>query len=95
MIPPWYGARVLTASRLLVVCLVAGAPLWGYTTTQWLALAGLVVGLAFLLPVQAIVANPNSVEAAQLLDEEDHQQHGADPVESHDPSVPPQEIVLR
>jgi drug/metabolite transporter (DMT)-like permease len=29
---------------LVVVCVVAGAPLWGYTTTQWLALAGLVVG---------------------------------------------------
>ncbi len=23
MIPPWYGARVLTASRLMVACLVA------------------------------------------------------------------------
>lgn len=29
---------------LLVVCLAAGAPLWGYTATQWWALAGLVVG---------------------------------------------------
>lgn len=29
---------------LLAVCLVAGAPLWGYTATQWWALAGLVVG---------------------------------------------------
>lgn len=29
---------------LLVVCLAAGAPLWGYTATQWWALAGLIVG---------------------------------------------------
>ena len=29
---------------LLVVCLATGSPLWGYTTTQWLALLGLVAG---------------------------------------------------
>ena len=29
---------------LLVVCLATGAPLWGYTTPQWLGLLGLVVG---------------------------------------------------
>ncbi len=29
---------------LLVICLAAGAPLWGYTATQWWALAGLIIG---------------------------------------------------
>lgn len=32
------------ATVLLGICLAAGAPLWGYRTTQWLAIAGLVVG---------------------------------------------------
>ena len=32
------------AAVLLGVCVATGAPLWGYTTTQWLALAGLVAG---------------------------------------------------
>lgn len=39
------GVVYASASVVLaVVCVVAGAPLWGYTTTQWLALAGLVAG---------------------------------------------------
>ena len=29
---------------LLAVCVATGSPLWGYTTTQWLALFGLVAG---------------------------------------------------
>lgn len=32
------------ATVLLAICLTTGAPLWGYSTTQWLALAGLIVG---------------------------------------------------
>lgn len=36
-----YGAA---ATVLLGVCLATGTPLWGYTATQWLGLAGLVVG---------------------------------------------------
>lgn len=41
-----YSGIVYAAASvvLLGVCLVAGAPLWGYTATQWWALAGLVVG---------------------------------------------------
>lgn len=39
------GVVYATASVVLLgVCVVVGAPLWGYTTTQWLALAGLVAG---------------------------------------------------
>lgn len=41
-----YSGIVYAAASvvLLVVCLAAGAPLWGYTATQWWALAGLVAG---------------------------------------------------
>lgn len=41
-----YAAVVygVAAVVLLVTCLVAGAPLGGYDTTTWLAIAGLVVG---------------------------------------------------
>lgn len=41
-----YSGVVYAAASvvLLGICLASSAPLWGYTTTQWLALAGLVVG---------------------------------------------------
>jgi drug/metabolite transporter (DMT)-like permease len=32
------------AAALLIVCVAWGVPLWGYSTAQWLALAGLVIG---------------------------------------------------
>ena len=39
------GVVYASASVVLVgICLVGGAPLWGYTPTQWWALAGLIVG---------------------------------------------------
>jgi drug/metabolite transporter (DMT)-like permease len=41
-----YAAAVygIAAASLLVVCLIAGVPLWGYGAGTWLAIAGLVVG---------------------------------------------------
>ena len=39
------GVVYAAASVVLVgICLVGGAPLWGYTPTQWWALAGLIAG---------------------------------------------------
>lgn len=39
------GVVYATASAVLAgVCVAVGAPLWGYTATQWWALAGLIVG---------------------------------------------------
>ncbi len=39
------GIVYASASTVLLgVCLAAGAPLWGYTATQWWALAGLIIG---------------------------------------------------
>lgn len=41
-----YSATVYgwAAAWLLAVCLAVGAPLWGYDTTTWLAIAGIILG---------------------------------------------------
>ena len=41
-----YGAIVYgtAAAVLFVVCAGTGTPLWGYTTTQWLAIGGMILG---------------------------------------------------